>query len=108
MFQAGQRVRIVLVRHPKEEVPTVLRGVIQESGELMIKISGRRFAKILESTSNRAEEKPLDAVEKCYVIPIQSIRFVEMIQPDSPEAELDERIRQEPLLRRKGSLALLD
>ncbi|MBI4230748.1 MAG: hypothetical protein HY608_07920 [Planctomycetes bacterium] len=86
----------------------MLRGTVQESGDFMLKISGRRFAKILESTTNRAEEKPLDAVEKIYVIPIQSIRFVELIQPDSAEAELDERIRQEPLLRRKGSLALLD
>lgn len=108
MFEANQRVRIVLLRHPKEDIPTILRGSVVECEDGILKLQGRRFAKILEPTTNRAEEKPLDAVEKCYMIPLHSVRFAELIQPNSAEAELDERIRQEPLLRRKGSLALLD
>ena len=108
MIEEGQRIRVVFHHFTKEDAVTVLRGDVLACDGTLLKIQGRRFGKVLDPNSSRAEEKPLDGFDKCFVVPLGAIRFLEMIAPGSPEAELDERIRSEPMIRRKGSFALLD
>ena len=108
MIESGKKVRIVMQRIGTNDPNTILRGDILQSSASAVLISGRRFAKVIDTASNRAEEKPLDGKEKTYLIPFQSMRFLEVIQDGSPEAQLDQKIRSEPLIRRKGAFALID
>jgi len=108
MIEEGRRVRILMQRTFADEPPTIFRGDLKEATNLVLRIVGRRYTKIFDSASNRAEEKPLDAADKNYVVPLVSIRFFEIIEPGSPEEELDQRIRSEEIMQRKGGLALID
>ena len=79
MIENGKKVRIVMRRVFEHEPPTIFRGNLDGSSDAFLKILGRRFTKLVDTVSNRAEEKPLDEGDKIYVIPISSIRFVETI-----------------------------
>lgn len=108
MIEQGKKVRIVMHRAFENEPPTIFRGDVEESTDVILKILGRRYTKIFDSSSNRAEEKPLDGSDKHYAVPRDSIRFVEIIEKGSPEEELDQKIRSGQIIQRKGGFALID
>ncbi len=108
MIESEKKVRIVMQKQGNADPVTILRGDVVQSNPNAILITGKRFAKVIDAASNRAEEKPLDDKQKTYLIPFHAVRFVEVIAEGSPEDLLDRKIRQEPLIRRKGSYALID
>ncbi len=108
MIEAKKKVRIVMQKMGPNDPVTILRGDIVSTNQNVIVIVGRRFAKVIDAASTRAEEKPLDDRQKQYLIPFQGIRFVEVIADGSPEDLLDKKIRLEPPIRRKGAFALID
>ena len=108
MIEVKKKVRIVMQKMGPNDPVTILRGDIVSSNQNAIVIMGRRFAKVIDAASNRAEEKPLDDRQKQYLIPYQGVRFVEVITDGSPEDLLDRKIRVEPPIRRKGAFALID
>ncbi len=108
MIEDGKKIRIVMHRAFPDEPPTIFRGDVERSTETLLEILGRRYTKIFDSASNRAEEKPLDTTDKSYVIPLSSFRFIEIIREGSTEEELDEKIRSEQIIYRKGGFAVID
>lgn len=108
MLEAKKKVRIVMQKMGPNDPVTIMRGDVVQSNQNALIIVGRRFAKVIDAASNRAEEKPLDDKQKHYLVPFQSVRFVEVIADGSPEDLLDRKIRQEAPIRRKGAYALID
>lgn len=108
MIEAKKKVRIVMQKMGPNDPVTILRGDIVQTNSNAMVITGRRFAKVIDAASTRAEEKPLDDKQKQYLIPFQAVRFVEVIADGSPEDLLDKKIRLEPPIRRKGAFALID
>ena len=108
MIEQGKRIRIIMTRAFEDEPPTIFRGELNGASEVMLEIIGRRYTKIFDTATDRAEERPLDQTDKTYAIPMASIRFVETIESGSREEELDQKIRSEKMIFRKGALATVD
>lgn len=94
----GQRVRIVLRRQHPQTPREIIRGLITEVDEVGIRVSGRRFQEVLDLETSLPIERPVEADVKVYWVPHSSIRYSEIILPDSPSEQMDNEVqRRKPL-----------
>jgi hypothetical protein len=80
------RVRIVLRRHFREMPVDIMRGTVTQVSAAGLTISGRHFQEVRDSVSGQYEERPLARHTKVYFIPYSSMKYIDVIMPDSPEA----------------------
>jgi len=92
------RVRIVLRRHFREMPIDIMRGIVTQVSAAGITISGRHFQEMRDSVSGQYEERPLAPHTKVYFIPYSSMKYIDVIQPDSPEADRADRIESNEVL----------
>ena len=94
----GERVKVVLLRHFREMPVDIMRGTVTSTSSTGVKISGRHFQEVYNDVVGRYDEYPLSRMNKIYFIPTGSIKYVEIILPDSPSAELADRVENNPVL----------
>jgi hypothetical protein len=92
------RVRIVLRRHFREMPVDIMRGIVTDTTEVGLTISGRHFQEMRDNVSGEYEERPLTKHTKVYFIPHASIKYVDVIQPASREAEIGDKIERRNVL----------
>jgi len=92
------RVRIVLRRHFREMPIDIMRGTVTQVSTPGLTISGRHFQEVRDSVSGLYEEHPLVRYNKVYFIPYSSMKYIDVIMPDSPEAERADRIEGSDVL----------
>ena len=106
MFYPQGKIRVVVKKYYGDSPATVFRGVFLEDNESGVKIHGRRYDREMNSTVQKIEEVPLDSQNKIYFVPFQSILYTEIIMEGSYEDKLDEKIRREPIKKRRGRNAM--
>jgi len=94
----GEPVKVVLRRHFREMPVDIFRGTVTAISSIGIKISGRHFQEVYDNVRGTYEEHPLSRLNKIYYIPNSSIKYVEIILPDSPSAELADRVEKNAVL----------
>ena len=94
----GQRIKIVLRRFHAQTPREILRGIVTDVDELGFRVSGRRFQEITDLETSLPVERPAEADTKVYWVPINSIRYSELILPGSASEKVDNEIqRRKPL-----------
>lgn len=94
----GERVKVVLRRNFREMPIDIFRGTVTAISSIGIKISGRHFQEVYSSVHGSYEEHPLSRLNKIYYIPNSSIKYVEIVLPESPSAELADRVEKNAVL----------
>lgn len=93
-----QRVKIVLRRFHPETPREIVRGIITQVDESGVRVSGRIFQEFRNESGSAVEERPVEATNKTYWIPFNSIRISEIIPTKSiSEREDTEVQRRKPL-----------
>ena len=106
-----QRVRLVLWRTRDTEGTTiVIRGLVVDETSVLLKVDGRLYQQIIDENTGDTVERPIGDENKTLVVPVSTIRYGEVISEDTPEEELDRKIRlQKPLkkgeIRKVGGLS---
>ena len=95
-----ERVRVVLRRSYQEQPLDIIRGRVTDQDQIGIKVSGRRYQKIMDEIENKIIEKPVDEETKMVFIPYNSIRICEIIVEGTREEEIDKRAKLEKPLTR--------
>jgi hypothetical protein len=94
----GQRLRIVLRRFHVQTPREIIRGIITEVDDFGFRVSGRRFQEVIDLETSLPVERPVEADNKVYWIPFNSIRYSEIILPGSTSEHADNEIqRRKPL-----------
>ena len=91
-------VRIVLLRQFREMPIDIFRGIVTDSNNAGISISGRHFQEVHDSVSGSYEERPLSVYTKVYFIPFSTIKYIDVIIPGSGSEEVAKRIENNPVL----------
>ena len=94
---SNARVRVVLRRNFREMPVDIMRGVVTDVNDAGITISGRHFQEFRDSVSGGYDERPLAAHTKVYFIPYNSIKYIDVIMPGSPESVLADKIENNPI-----------
>jgi hypothetical protein len=98
MNLANARVRIVLRRMFREMPVDIMRGLVTDVSDAGMTISGRHFQEVRDNVTGAYEERPLTKHTKVYFIPYPSIKYVDVIMPDSRESELGDKIERREVL----------
>ena len=91
-------VRIVLLRQFREMPIDIFRGIVTDSNNAGISISGRHFQEVRDSVTDSYEERPLSMYTKVYFIPFSTIKYIDVIMPNSREEEVAKKIESNPVL----------
>lgn len=75
-----------------------MRGTVTQVSAPGLTISGRHFQEVRDSVSGLYEENPLARHNKVYFIPYSSMKYIDVIMPDSPEAERADRVENNDVL----------
>ena len=94
-----ERVRIVFTKSYEDAPLDIIRGRVTDQDEIGIKVSGRRYQKVMDG-DDKVIEKPVDEETKMLFIPYTSIRFCEIIVEGTREEEIDKRAKLERPLSR--------
>ncbi len=92
------RVRVVLRRHFREMPIDIMRGIVTDVTTAGIIISGRHFQEVRDSVSGEYEERPLTKHTKVYFMPYSTMKYVDVIMPDSREEDLADKVEINPIL----------
>jgi hypothetical protein len=92
------RVRIVLRRQFREMPVDIMRGIITDAGEAGLTMSGRHFQEVRDNVTGEYEERPLTKHTKVYFIPYGSAKYIDVILPNSREAEISDKIERREVL----------
>jgi len=90
----NQRIKIVLRRFHPQTPREIVRGTITNLDETELRISGRRFEELTDLETGLPQERPVEAENKVYWIPLSSIRYSEIIQPGSESEKLDNEVQR--------------
>lgn len=92
------RVRVVLRRHFREMPIDIMRGIVTDVTTAGIIISGRHFQEVRDSVSGDYEERPLTKHTKVYFIPYSSMKYIDIIMPESREEDIADKVELNPIL----------
>jgi len=97
----NQRVRLVLWRtHVNEGSVVVVRGLVVDESETMLKVDGRLYQQMMDENSDETIERPIGSENRTFVVPVSTVRYGEVITEDSPAEKIDRKARlQKPLSR---------
>ena len=90
----GQRVRLVLWRTSGDHEGSVIvvRGMVTDESETILKIEGRLYQQGVDD-SGETVERPIGTENRPLLIPVNTVRYGEAIEPGTPEEELNRKIR---------------
>lgn len=91
------RVRVVLRRNFREMPVDIMRGMVTDTNNSGITISGRHFQEFRDDVSGDYEERPLSVHTKIYFIPFGSVKYIDVIMPGSPESEKADVVEKKPV-----------
>ena len=95
-----ERVRVLLRRSYQNQPLDIIRGRVTDQDNVGIKVSGRRYQKIMDEAKDKVIEKPVDEETRMIFIPYTSIRTCEIIVEGTREEEIDKRAKLEKPLAR--------
>ena len=98
MYLKNERVRIVCNQYCVKERLVTIRGIVIDEYRQGLKISGRRFQRILAEKEEENIERPIDKETKILFIPLSSIKTCEIILAGTESEDIDRRAKiQKPL-----------
>jgi hypothetical protein len=107
---AEQKVRLVLWRTTSdfEGSAIIVRGIVTDENYSILIVDGRLYQQLIDDEGNTIE-RPIGAENQSLIIPVSTIRYGEIIIPDTLAEDLDRKIRlQKPLgkgeIKKKGGL----
>ncbi len=92
------RVRIAMRRNFREMPVDIMRGTVTDMNTAGITISGRHFQEVLNAVSGDFEQRPLSKQNKIFFIPFGSVKFIEVVLPDTKTAEVADRVERRSVL----------
>jgi len=99
MYLKNERVRIVCNQYCVKERVVIVRGIVTDEYEQGLKISGRRFQRILTEGQEKIIERPIDKETKLLFIPLSSIKTCEIILAGTESEAIDQRAKIEKPLK---------
>ena len=93
-----KRVRIALRRNFKEMPVDIMRGTVTGTNSVGMTISGRHFQEVMDTVSGEYDQRPLSKLNKVFFIPFSSVKYLEVIIPNTKAADLADRIENNSVL----------
>ena len=99
MYLKNEKVRIVCNQYCVKERVVIVRGIVTNEYKQGLKISGRRFQRILAEKEEEMIERPIDKETKILFIPFSSIKTCEIILAGTESEIIDRKAKIEKPLK---------